>query len=337
MAFTFDVQFLVVFVCPVVHLKKWSFLTVRTLFFSWFLIHRVLSWGWGVHGQLGHGSPEDELVPKCIQSLTARTVVRAAAGYCHSLVLTELVSDVVDDDEEEEEDGNDDDDDEDGDGDDNDDEDGGADGDDDEDDDDGDDDDDDDNDDDIMTTTTTNDDDDDCKDNGQVMVTTTVEMMIFFMFVCMCVCVCFLCLYACVCVCFLCCYIIAMYLFFMFVCMCVCVCFLCCYIIAMYLFLLLLQGEVWSFGCGYFGQLGIGQAHKRTSPVLVSFNEPVTVISTKFFHNVSHFQGWGSRQIVLSRQVSSLQREELTELCRHLGDLAKLSSPDRCSLYRGKS
>ena len=48
-----------------------------------------------MHGQLGHGDPEDQLLPKSIHSLSSRNMVRAAAGYCHSLVLSELVSIVV--------------------------------------------------------------------------------------------------------------------------------------------------------------------------------------------------------------------------------------------------
>ncbi|KAK7102561.1 hypothetical protein V1264_020760 [Littorina saxatilis] len=51
---------------------------------------RVWSWGWGVHGQLGHGDPEDQLFPKVIKRMSSKNIVRAAAGYCHSLVLSDM-------------------------------------------------------------------------------------------------------------------------------------------------------------------------------------------------------------------------------------------------------
>ena len=56
------------------------------------LIFRVYSWGWGVHGQLGHGDPEDRLVPTLNKSLSDKSIVRIAAGYCHSLALTQQVN-----------------------------------------------------------------------------------------------------------------------------------------------------------------------------------------------------------------------------------------------------
>ncbi|KAK6176559.1 hypothetical protein SNE40_014821 [Patella caerulea] len=48
----------------------------------------VYSWGWGVHGQLGHNDPEDQLVPKNIKSLCGKDIIRIGAGYCHSLFLS---------------------------------------------------------------------------------------------------------------------------------------------------------------------------------------------------------------------------------------------------------
>ncbi|KAK3793681.1 hypothetical protein RRG08_000409, partial [Elysia crispata] len=51
--------------------------------------HQVYSWGWGVHGQLGHGNPEDCLIPQHIHYLMNTGVVKVAAGYAHSLALTE--------------------------------------------------------------------------------------------------------------------------------------------------------------------------------------------------------------------------------------------------------
>lgn len=53
--------------------------------------HRVWSWGWGVHGQLGVGSIEDALLPTHVQTLDEYQVTALAAGYSHSAVLTAQV------------------------------------------------------------------------------------------------------------------------------------------------------------------------------------------------------------------------------------------------------
>ena len=53
---------------------------------------KVYSWGWGVHGQLGLRSVENQLIPKQIDLLDTHKVVQAAAGYAHSVVLTSQVS-----------------------------------------------------------------------------------------------------------------------------------------------------------------------------------------------------------------------------------------------------
>ncbi|XP_077982825.1 uncharacterized protein LOC144437691 [Glandiceps talaboti] len=50
--------------------------------------HRVWSWGWGVHGQLGHGDPYDQPIPKIVQALADSQVTQISAGCCHSVVLT---------------------------------------------------------------------------------------------------------------------------------------------------------------------------------------------------------------------------------------------------------
>ncbi|KAL9959343.1 hypothetical protein ACROYT_G032657 [Oculina patagonica] len=50
--------------------------------------HRVWSWGWGVHGQLGVGSIEDVLLPTHVTALDEYEVTKLAAGYSHSAVLT---------------------------------------------------------------------------------------------------------------------------------------------------------------------------------------------------------------------------------------------------------
>ena len=50
---------------------------------------KVLSFGWGGHGPLGHGDVAHQLVPKVIEALRGRRVVAIAAGDCHSMVLTD--------------------------------------------------------------------------------------------------------------------------------------------------------------------------------------------------------------------------------------------------------
>ena len=51
----------------------------------------VWSWGWGVHGQLGFGNIEDYLVPVRVTALDRCGVIRLAAGYSHTAVLTSEV------------------------------------------------------------------------------------------------------------------------------------------------------------------------------------------------------------------------------------------------------
>ena len=48
----------------------------------------VYSWGWGVHGQLGHGHFDDVQEPEVVHRLSKLVVVQVAAGYAHSLCLT---------------------------------------------------------------------------------------------------------------------------------------------------------------------------------------------------------------------------------------------------------
>ena len=49
---------------------------------------RVFSWGWGVHGQLGHSSVEDQLQPRHVTALDPVRVTQMSGGYCHSLVVS---------------------------------------------------------------------------------------------------------------------------------------------------------------------------------------------------------------------------------------------------------
>ena len=57
--------------------------------------HRVWSWGWGVHGQLGVGSIEDSLLPTHVAALDEYEVTHLAAGYSHSAALTSQVGNLV--------------------------------------------------------------------------------------------------------------------------------------------------------------------------------------------------------------------------------------------------
>eukprot|EP00106_Octopus_bimaculoides_P003264 XP_014770706.1 PREDICTED: uncharacterized protein LOC106869467 [Octopus bimaculoides] len=53
---------------------------------------KVFTWGWGVHGQLGHGDAENQSVPKLISCLpTAKEIrtIQLAAGYAHTMVLSQ--------------------------------------------------------------------------------------------------------------------------------------------------------------------------------------------------------------------------------------------------------
>ncbi len=48
------------------------------------------SWGWGAHGQLGHGSDSSEHTPKIVEGLGRKCgVVQVTCGHFHTLVTTE--------------------------------------------------------------------------------------------------------------------------------------------------------------------------------------------------------------------------------------------------------
>lgn len=49
---------------------------------------RVYTWGWGEHGQLGHGGVEDEVLPRVVLSLQPLHVIHMACGGAHSMVIT---------------------------------------------------------------------------------------------------------------------------------------------------------------------------------------------------------------------------------------------------------
>ncbi|XP_015916558.2 uncharacterized protein [Parasteatoda tepidariorum] len=49
---------------------------------------RVYTWGWGVHGQLGHGNAEDQNIPKLIECIKKRRIISICAGQGHSVLLS---------------------------------------------------------------------------------------------------------------------------------------------------------------------------------------------------------------------------------------------------------
>lgn len=49
---------------------------------------RVFTWGWGVHGQLGHGNTNEKNTPTLVTSLLGIIVRQISAGHAHTLVLT---------------------------------------------------------------------------------------------------------------------------------------------------------------------------------------------------------------------------------------------------------
>jgi len=51
---------------------------------------KLWTWGWGVHGQLGHGKIEDEFRPQRVlhKEMHGEKVVQVEAGYAHTVVLT---------------------------------------------------------------------------------------------------------------------------------------------------------------------------------------------------------------------------------------------------------
>jgi hypothetical protein len=48
----------------------------------------VFTWGKGAHGRLGHGSEENEVLPRRVESLRKLNIVSVAAGYDHSAAVS---------------------------------------------------------------------------------------------------------------------------------------------------------------------------------------------------------------------------------------------------------
>ncbi|XP_029664536.1 uncharacterized protein LOC115236290 isoform X3 [Formica exsecta] len=49
---------------------------------------RVFTWGWGVHGQLGHGNTDEKITPSLVTALLGVVVRCISAGYAHTLALS---------------------------------------------------------------------------------------------------------------------------------------------------------------------------------------------------------------------------------------------------------
>lgn len=47
---------------------------------------KVYSWGWGIHGQLGHGNCDNEIYPRLLNF--HKPVKQVTAGHAHSLIVT---------------------------------------------------------------------------------------------------------------------------------------------------------------------------------------------------------------------------------------------------------
>lgn len=50
---------------------------------------RVFTWGWGVHGQLGHGNTDKRNTPTLVTSLLGIFIKHISAGHAHSLALSD--------------------------------------------------------------------------------------------------------------------------------------------------------------------------------------------------------------------------------------------------------
>ena len=48
----------------------------------------VWSWGFGLHGRLGHGDQQSQLLPKKVEAFAEQRVVAVSAGGFHSIALT---------------------------------------------------------------------------------------------------------------------------------------------------------------------------------------------------------------------------------------------------------
>jgi RCC1 and BTB domain-containing protein len=50
----------------------------------------VYTWGNNAHGELGHGSVQDALVPTLVEALGGKRIKNVACGSFHTVVITDL-------------------------------------------------------------------------------------------------------------------------------------------------------------------------------------------------------------------------------------------------------
>ncbi|XP_046564861.1 uncharacterized protein LOC124273631, partial [Haliotis rubra] len=83
-------------------------------------------------------------------------------------------------------------------------------------------------------------------------------------------------------------------------------------------------GAVYSFGCGYFGELGLGDNSKKSCPTRISLlPEPVCIIATKYFHSIAvtssnRVYSWGCHPHSLRYSAQLVRRAR--QLGQHLSD-----------------
>lgn len=60
---------------------------------------KVYTWGWNLHGQLGHGHYNSELSPRPLSlergGLNKTKAIQVAAGYCHSVIMTDNAREII--------------------------------------------------------------------------------------------------------------------------------------------------------------------------------------------------------------------------------------------------
>lgn len=67
-------------------------LLLESLQLKFCVCFRVYSWGWGLFGQLGHNSIENETRPRLVSGLENQFIVTVSTGHSHSMALSSEVS-----------------------------------------------------------------------------------------------------------------------------------------------------------------------------------------------------------------------------------------------------
>ncbi|XP_071444865.1 uncharacterized protein ca [Hetaerina americana] len=79
-------------------------------------------------------------------------------------------------------------------------------------------------------------------------------------------------------------------------------------------------GQLMAWGSSVFGQLGHGAVGKSSLPVFVSLPEPISIMTTAYFHNLAvgisnRLYTWGSSPQVLRLQAQAQKKARLKQLC----------------------